>query len=259
MTLLTGKVAVVHGAGGAIGGAVSQAFARHGAQVYLSGRTLATVEATASKIGEAGFRALSARVDALDEVEVQTYLDSVVAVAGRLDISFNAVGLEDEQGTALVDMTLSEVAHPVQRAVNTHFLTATTAARHMMKEGSGVIMAITAEVPSPNLGGFGIACAATELFCRQLALEVGPQGVRVVCLRSSGSPDAPGVDEVFHEHARNAGLTRAEFEMRISRNLALRRMPRLAEIGNAAVLAASDLASSMTASVLDVTCGGAGA
>jgi 3-oxoacyl-[acyl-carrier protein] reductase len=56
--------------------------------------------------------------------------------------------------------------------------------------GSGVILALTAQVarsPYPNVGGFGVACAAIEGFCRQLAAEVGPQGIRVVCLRSAGS------------------------------------------------------------------------
>ena len=67
---------------------------------------------------------------------------------------------------------------PVVNVMATHFLRATAAARHMRKNQSGVILAITAQVarsPYPNVGGFGVACAAIEGFCRQLAAEVGPQ------------------------------------------------------------------------------------
>ncbi len=252
--LLRDKIAVVYGAG-AVGGAVARAFAQHGATVCLAGRSGAAVEAVARDITAAGGRAHAARVDATDADAVQRHLDDLLDRTGRLDVSFNAIGLEDLQGAALTDMALADVLRPVQLAVTTHFITATAAARHMTRAGSGVILALTAQVPVAEHGGFGVACAATALLLRQLALEVGPHGVRVLTLTSAGSPDAPGVDDVFGQHAQRAGLTRAEFEARVSRGAALRRLPRLAEIGQAAVLAASDLATAMTASALDVTCG----
>ncbi|MBB5294962.1 SDR family NAD(P)-dependent oxidoreductase [Deinococcus metallilatus] len=257
MMLLQDKVAIIYGAGGAVGGAVAQAFTRHGAQVYLTGRTLAAVQATATRLQHTGRVADAACVDATDAAQVQSYLDRIIARTGRLDISFHAVGLEDVQGAPLLEMSLADVARPVERAVKTQFITATSAARQMVQAGSGVILGITAEVPGTNTGGFGIACAATELLFKQLALEVGRHGVRALCLRSSGSPDAPGVDEVFEQHARLRGLTRAAFEAQLGQGLALKRLPKLAEIGDAAVLAASDLASAMTVSSLNVTCGSA--
>ncbi|HEY8292840.1 MAG TPA: SDR family oxidoreductase, partial [Thermomicrobiales bacterium] len=110
-------------------------------------------------------------------------------------------------------------------------------------------------VPAADIGGFGVACAAIESFCRQLACEAGPQGVRVICLRSAGSPDAPGVDEVFQQHAANAGSSREDFEKRLAEKTLLKRLPRLAEVANAAVLMASDRASAITGTVLNVTCG----
>lgn len=253
--LLNEKVAVIHGGAGAIGGAVARAFAQHGAHVFLTGRTLATVEAVAAEITAAGGHATAGTVDVLQPEALRHHLDGIVARTGRLDISFNATGFEDVQGSPLTEMTLADVTRPVELAVASHFNTATAAARHMTLAGSGVILGITAYGPSASHGGFGLACAATERFCQQLALEVGPAGVRVVCLRSAGSPDAPGLDEVLDQHARKAGLSREEFEARMSRGLALRRLPKLAEIGNAAVLAASDLASAVTAAILDVTCG----
>lgn len=138
--------------------------------------------------------------------------------------------------------------------MNTHFITATAATRYMEKQGSGVILAITANAarkPYLNSGGFGVACAAIEAFCRQLSVEEGKHGIRVVCIRSAGSPDAPGVDKVFHLHAKNAGVSREAFETEFAERTMLKRLP----IANAAVLMASDNASAITAAVINVTCG----
>jgi NAD(P)-dependent dehydrogenase (short-subunit alcohol dehydrogenase family) len=128
----------------------------------------------------------------------------------------------------------------------------------MEKRGSGVILALTAQVarkPYVASGGFGVACAAIEGLSRQLAIELGPKGIRVVTLRSSGSPDTPGVAAAVAEHAKAAGVTREAFEARIAERTMLRRMPKMAEIANAAVLAASDRGCALTAAVINATCG----
>jgi 3-oxoacyl-[acyl-carrier protein] reductase len=100
-----------------------------------------------------------------------------------------------------------------------------------------------------------VACAAIEGLWRQLAIELGPAGIRLVTLRSSGSPDTPGVRDAVAEHARSAGVSREAFEARIAEKTMLRRMPLMAEIANTAVLAASDRASALTAAVINATCG----
>jgi NAD(P)-dependent dehydrogenase (short-subunit alcohol dehydrogenase family) len=91
--LLKDKVAVIYGAGGAIGGAVARAFAREGAELFLTGRLRAPVDAVAKEIVAAGGSAEAAEVDALDEQAVDRHLQSVIERAGRVDISFNAVGI----------------------------------------------------------------------------------------------------------------------------------------------------------------------
>jgi NADP-dependent 3-hydroxy acid dehydrogenase YdfG len=91
--MLKDKVAVIYGAGGAIGGAVARAFAREGARLFLTGRARASVEAVAKEIVTAGGSADAAEVDALDEQAVDKHLQSVIDKAGRIDISFNAVGI----------------------------------------------------------------------------------------------------------------------------------------------------------------------
>jgi 3-oxoacyl-[acyl-carrier protein] reductase len=256
--LLENKNAVIYGAGGAIGGAVARAFAREGAKVFLAGRTLATLNAVANDISDAGGLVEVAQVDALNDQAVESFLGKIARNAGSIDVSFNAIGLGDAQGAPLVEMAHENFALPIVTAMRTHFLTATAAARHMVKNGSGVILALTTQAarkPYPNVGGFAVACTAIEGFCRQLAVEVGPQGIRVVCLRSAGSPDSPGVDEVFNLHAENAGISREAFEAGIAERTMLKRLPKLAEVANVAVLMASDRASAITGAVANVTCG----
>jgi NAD(P)-dependent dehydrogenase (short-subunit alcohol dehydrogenase family) len=104
--MLKNKVAVIYGAGGAIGGAVAPAFAREGARLFLTGRHRAPVEAVAKEVGAVGGPADTAEIDALDEQAVDRHLESVIAEAGRVDVSFNAIGIRNTtlQGVPLVEL-----------------------------------------------------------------------------------------------------------------------------------------------------------
>ncbi|WP_433747639.1 SDR family NAD(P)-dependent oxidoreductase [Falsibacillus pallidus] len=256
--LLRNKNAVIYGAGGAIGGAVARAFSQEGAKVFLVGRNINRLNIVAKEITDHGGEVETAQVNALDEEAVENHLSQVVNRFGSVDVSFNLIGLGETQGASLVEMEQEQFVSPIITAMQSHFITTTAAARHMAKQKAGVILALTAQAarkPYRDVGGFGVAGAAIEGLCRQLAIEVGPLGIRVVCLRSAGSPDAPGVDEVFNRHADNAGITRDEFEAGIAEKTMLKRLPRLAEVANAAVLMASDHASAITGAVANVTCG----
>jgi NADP-dependent 3-hydroxy acid dehydrogenase YdfG len=105
---LKNKVAVIYGASGAIGGAVARAFAKEGAWLFLSGRRLEPIDAIAREIESAGGSADAAIVDALDEGAVDSHLKSVVEKAGRVDISFNAIGLPNTrlQGVPLTELSV---------------------------------------------------------------------------------------------------------------------------------------------------------
>jgi NAD(P)-dependent dehydrogenase (short-subunit alcohol dehydrogenase family) len=256
--LLNNKNAIIYGGAGAVGGTVARAFARAGAKVFLAGRTAATLDKVVRSIAEAGGKAEAAVVDALDKEAVEAHLAKVVGQSGHIDISFNAISIDDVQGAPLTAMEADLFALPVGNAVRTHFITATAAARYMQRQGGGVILAITANAgrkPYLDVGGFGVACAAIEGLCRQLAMEEGKWGTRVVVLRSAGSPDAPGVDHVFKQHAANAGITREAFESEFAERTMLKRLPRLQEVANAAVLMAASEASAITAAVLNISCG----
>lgn len=252
--LLEKKNAVIYGAGGAVGGAV----AREGARVFLAGHSRAPIEAVAQEISQAGGVAEAALVDALDQLSVEKHLSEVVKKTGGIDISFNAIGIDHLQGTPLVEMALEEFTCPIVGFMQTQFLTTTAAAQHMIRQGSGVILAITAtpaRMVIPNVGGFGVACAAIEGLCRQLAGELGPHGIRVICLRSAGSPDSPGVGEAFRLHAEQAGISPEAFETSLAEIKLLKRLPKLAEVAAVAVLMASDRHSAMTGAVANVACG----
>src|SRR6202171_4668375 len=104
--MLKNKVAVIYGAGGGIGSAVSRSFASEGAKVFLTGLHAASVEAVAKDIVSAGGSAEAAEVDALDEQAVDKHLQSVIDKAGRVDISFNAIDVPIEKvaGAPLTEM-----------------------------------------------------------------------------------------------------------------------------------------------------------
>lgn len=256
--LLTNKVAILYGGGGAIGRAVAQAFAREGASVFLAGRTQASLDTVAATIRAAGGHAFTARVDATDAAQVEAHFAAVVEQAGAVDISFNMVGLSDAQGQALTEMGLDDYLRPIATAARTQFITATTAARHMGARGRGTIMAITA-TPSrlalPLVGGFGTACGAIEGMLRTLAAELGPLGVRVCWLRSAGSPESFGPGAAADADGQPAGIADSDYLAALRQQTLLRRFPRLTEVGNAAVLMASDLASAITGATANISCG----
>jgi 3-oxoacyl-[acyl-carrier protein] reductase len=256
--LLKNKNAVIYGAGGFVGKAVAKAFASEGAKVFLTGRTPAKLKQTVEEIISNGGYAELAKVDALNMEEVEQHLKSIIAAHQHIDISFNLIGMDDVQGVSLVDIAAEQFLTPITIAMNTQFITATAAARAMIAGGSGVILMLSANAakkPFENTGGFGIACAAVEALSRQLAAELGNHGIRVVCLRSAGSPDAAGVSEVFDQHARLQKLSRQEFERQFAQKTMLKHLPNLSEVANVAVIMASDKAASITAAIVNVTCG----
>src|SRR6202012_6158044 len=118
------------------------------------------------------------------------HLEKVVGKTGTVDISFNAIAVEVVQNLALIALQADAFMTPVTMMTRTRFLTAVAAAGVMMKQGSGLILSLTATpggIGYPYTGGFAPACAAIESWSRNLAAEFGVHGVRSVNIRSSGS------------------------------------------------------------------------
>jgi NAD(P)-dependent dehydrogenase (short-subunit alcohol dehydrogenase family) len=210
--LLKDKVAVIYGAGSAIGSAVARAFAAEGAILFLAGRSLASVEVVARAVGSAGGSAEAAEVDIRDEQAVDKHLQSVIDKAGRIDISFDAVGVSNAKilGVPLTEVDVEQFSLPITTLVTSYFLTARLAARQMVANKSGVIMTVTA-IPSrtgfPLQGGYGPAQAAKEALTRALSAELAPHGIRVVGLRPSGIPETSSLKEAFEIRAKALGTT----------------------------------------------------
>jgi NAD(P)-dependent dehydrogenase (short-subunit alcohol dehydrogenase family) len=259
--MLKDKVAVIYGAGGAIGGAVARAFAQEGAELFLTGRLRAPVEAVAKDIVSAGGSAEAAEVDALDEQAVDRHLQSMIDKAGRVDISFNAVGISDASvlGVPLVELDVEQFSLPITSYTRSYFLTARLAARRMVPNKSGVIMTVTtlhSRTGLPLVGGYGAAQAAKEALTRDLSAELAPQGIRVVGLRPQAMPESVGSRRRFFEsRAKVSGMTWEQFQELLASRTHPRRLMTLKEMANTAAFMASDKASGMTGTTVNLTMG----
>ena len=246
--LLENKTAVIYGGAGSIGSAVARVFAREGARVYLAGRTRGKLDEVAAQIRSAGGTAEAAEVDALDGKAVDEHADAVAAQAGGIDVSFNLISLSDVQGTPLVEMDVEDFMAPIDTAVRSSFLTARAAARHMIRQGSGVILNFGGEgdpVRDYNIGGLQIAFHAVESMRRQLSSELGRHGVRVVTLRTGGVPET--VPQDFEG--------RDKLMKMLEDATLLGRTATLDDVGNVAAFVASDMARTMTAATVNVSAG----
>jgi len=184
----------------------------------------------------------------------------VAANAGNIDISFNAIGLRNTtlQGVSLIDLDVSQFMAPILSHVQSNFLTARVAGKHMAANGSGVIMAITSSpsrVAIPHMGGVAVAMAAEETLIRNLSAELGPSGVRAIGLRPQGMPDSDTIKEVYGLHAKANGITDAQFREIIERSTHRKLLPSLQEMAEVAAFMASDRASAMMGTIVNMSMG----
>lgn len=260
--LLAGKVAVIFGGGGAIGGACARTFAREGARVFLAGRTLEKLQRVARDIEASGGQAAASVVDVSDPRAVEACVADIISRGGRIDVMLNAISVAHVQGKSLLDTTLEEFEQPIAAAARTQFIPARAVARQMAKQQGGVIITLT--TPGGRLAGKGflangVFSAATEAFARLAAAELGGYGIRVVTLRPDALPDAvelSGAREVFEGVSRIVGIPVHEMlAERGRKSTLLGRLPRLQEVAEFAAFAASDRAGAMTGAIANLTCG----
>jgi 3-oxoacyl-[acyl-carrier protein] reductase len=169
----------------------------------------------------------------------------VVDTGGSLDVSFNVISHPDHLGTLVLEMGYEDFEEPVTRRLRTLWITSRAAARHMVEEGSGVILTYGGYgKPVPNYGGFQVSFGAIEALRRTLSRELGPKGVRVITLQTGGIPE--GIQDE---------RTRIAIGKSIAKHTMLGRAATLEDVGNAAVFAASDWGRALTATKLNITCG----
>lgn len=251
--ILKDKNAIIYGSTGSMGSAVAKAFAKEGASLFLTGRNKEALSTLANEIVSQGGKVTIDVVDAFDLAGIESHLKKVSGLCS-VDIVFNATGIEVKQDVPLVDLSVSEFVGPITRTMETQFLTCTAAARVMMKQRSGVILSLTATpggIGYPLTGGFAASCCALESFSRNLASELGPYGVRVVNIRSAGSPDSRIFQEAVAAYPELMGTVLREMEG----DTMLKKLPLMADIANTAVFLASDMAGKITGVSIDVTAG----
>ncbi|HEY4178267.1 MAG TPA: SDR family oxidoreductase [Kofleriaceae bacterium] len=233
---LTNKTAVIYGAAGAVGSAISRAFT------------------------EAGAKVVAPKLDALDEQAIEKHL----ATLDRVDISMNAMGIGQigVQGIPLVELSADAYMKPVDTYVRSHFLTARAAARRMVAQKSGVILAHTANparMAIPMMGGMTPSWAALEVMMNTFSVELGPHGVRALVLRTTGLPETATIDEVYGLHAKAHGITRDQFQQMLESRTHRGKHNTLAELAAAAVFVVSDAGRGFSGTTLDMTNGMTGA
>jgi 3-oxoacyl-[acyl-carrier protein] reductase len=244
--LLENKTAVIYGGGGGIGGAMARGFAAEGAKVFLAGRTPAKLDAVADDIRRADGLAETAVVDALDAAAVNGWVDSIASIAGSIDISVNVI-TQDAIFTPLIEMPVADFGRAMDKAARSFLLTTQAAARHMVKQGSGVILHFGGSDDTnsmPGLGTVQIGCDMVEAMRRQWACELGPHGIRVVSLRTGGIADsAPDTPEA------------ERFRQQIADSTLLKRAATPEDVGRVAAFLASDHARTMTSTQVNISCG----
>jgi NAD(P)-dependent dehydrogenase (short-subunit alcohol dehydrogenase family) len=128
----------------------------------------------------------------------------------------------------------------------------------MAANGSGVIMTVTSSpsrVAIPHMGGVAVAMAAEETLIRNLSAELGPKGVRAVGLRPQGMPDSDTIKEVYSLHAKANGISREQFHDIIEKGTHRKRLPSLQEMAEVAAFMASDRATAMTGTIVNMSMG----
>ncbi|MGI5207052.1 SDR family NAD(P)-dependent oxidoreductase [Spirillospora sp. CA-108201] len=240
--LLENKTAVIYGGGGTIGGAMARGFAAEGARVFLAGRTPAKLDAVAEEIRAAGGLAETARVDALDEDAVNGWVDSVVETAGSVDVSVNLI-TQDALFRPMIEMPAADFGRAMEKIARSFLVTTQAAARHMVKQGSGVILHFGGSDSTNRATGLGsvqIGCDMVEAMRRQWACELGPHSVRVLSMRTGGIPGDAMPDPVKQQMV-DATL--------------LKRAATLTDVGRVAAFLASDHAASLTSTQVNITAG----
>ena len=248
--LLADKTAVVFGAGGNLGKQVTKAFIAQGARVFISDIDKDLLSGIEGAVGVH-------KVDALNQAEVNDYLDSIIADGEHIDVLINLSGSDPEEynhGKPATEVTLEQLLIPMKTATGTQFVTAKAGFKHMYVNNGGVIIFITStlsKISPPWTTALTVSHAGTEALVRTLANEWGPGGVRVIGIRSEAMTESPTINYTFAAMGANIGLSREEMQSSVEEKVPLRRLTCGEETAEVAVLAASDLAGFMTGAILN--------
>jgi len=244
---LTGRVALVTGAGTGIGQASALLLARAGATVAVHfHRSTAGAQKTLAEIQQQGGQAFAVQADLTREAEVRAAMTNVIQQAGRLDILFNNAGSVVER-VKLEDCSLDIWNQVLAVNLTSAFLTSREAIPHLKQSGHGsIINNLSLSVQTGGSGGAGpyaIAKGGLTVMTRTLAKELAPS-IRVNSMM-------PGVVETPHHELFSTPEKMADYR----RQTPLGRNAQADEIAQAVLYLASDASSFMTGALLDLNGG----
>jgi rhamnose utilization protein RhaD (predicted bifunctional aldolase and dehydrogenase)/NAD(P)-dependent dehydrogenase (short-subunit alcohol dehydrogenase family) len=207
---LEGQVAVITGAGGAIGAATAKVFAAAGAQVALLDIDAKAAETQAKAIGAA---AIAISCDVTDATSVQEAVDEVVTAFGGVDIAISNAGAawqgkicEVDEATLRGSFELNFFAH--QKV-------AQAAVRIMLAQGTGGCLLFNvskqAVNPGANFGPYGLPKAATLFLVRQYALDYGADGIRANAVNADRIRSGILTDKFIKERATARGVSEQDY------------------------------------------------
>lgn len=243
---LTGKTAIVTGAGRGLGRAMAIGLAEAGASVVVASRTGAEVEETAGLIRGAGGKALPVAMDATKRADCQRLVDATVEHFGRLDVLLANHGIGMAQ--MAVDITDEELERMLAVNLGSVIVCAQVAGRRMIAQGHGGSIILVSSTSSwlafPGLTSYGAAKAGVDEVARQLAAEWGVHGIRVNTINPGYMTHHMRGSEARHDDPE---------EMRIVRERTpLRRKGRPEELVGPAIFFASDASSFVTGHTMPV-------
>lgn len=253
---LTGRVAIVSGAGEGIGRSCALAFARDGADVALGARRAEQLERVAREVEALGRRALAVPTDIAAEAQCARLVDRTVEELGRVDAVVNVAALSDEH-TEVVDTDWDVFRRVFEVNVLGTLAVSRTAARHMAARDGGSIVQISStamrSVPAkqaPYASTKQALVAASQVMAR----EVGRDGVRVNVV-VPGYVSGPHLDGLFARIAKHRGWTTEQVVAEAESLIALGRIPSPDDVAEAVLFLASERAAGVTGAVLDVNAG----
>lgn len=262
MKNLKDKVAVVFAASGDIAGAVARSFSQHGAKVYVTAKNLDAVKALAHDMKAEGGKAEAARVDALNETEIDNFLKKVISDNSTLDIVFNGIGASyNEMGgrPPTASATFQQFMAPIEKICGSQFLTSRVAAKYMEQaQSKGTILLLTSALSRskyPNLAGITAASAAIEGMTRVMAAEWGSNGIKVICICPGALLETKRISGWINSYAKDYGIPVEQLMAQYKAFDILQTSPTLKEVGETAAFLASETGVAFNSHVIDIDCG----
>ncbi|MBV9825915.1 MAG: SDR family oxidoreductase [Alphaproteobacteria bacterium] len=240
---LSGKTALISGAGGDICRAIAIAFAKAGASLVCCDINAGRAAETVRLVNEVGGQAISQHCDAADEAHTHAAAAAGHAAFGRLDILVSGAAPNDPTGTVL-EITIADWHRTVEINLTGSFLLSRAILPYMIQGGGGSIIFIASQMGRVGAAGRPAYCAtkgALIQLAKAMAIDHAPQNIRVNTL----SPGAVATQRMTY---RFGSFEAAQAEMGPKHLLGRIGMPD--EIAGAAVFLASDAASFVTGSDL---------